>query len=124
MNRKFKHHTWYKGSNLTVKQFLELAAEDKGFFLKQIPKKEQSNNPFEHLKYKTVIANESGGIYNLSKDEIFYFSERRNFWEQWHNDFLKNNFKGHYNYEYICKENTAKLKVIEYANAYNCILKI
>ena len=119
LDQKFKHSRWYKGSQLTIKQFLELAAEDSEFGLEKIASKKHIDYLFEPITYKIILKNEEGGSYNISNEEIDYFNLRREFWNRWHKTFADNNFNGHYDIKYIEKENVAKMAIPEYAEAYN-----
>lgn len=124
LNTKFKHRTWYKDSNLTWKEFLELASESLSFYVDKIPSKNQSDCLFNDLNYDVVLKNETGKSYvRLTKEQYEYYKQREQFWKNWHENYSRNNFKGRYDFDYIQAENKAKEEVKEYAIAISKIVK-
>lgn len=77
LERKFVHKTWYKGQDMTVKQFLEEAVKSSsGLYLSQVLAKEQSENLFAERKYDFCIKSEEGrGCYRLTDVMYKYLLE-------------------------------------------------
>lgn len=116
--KKFNHGTWYKGSNLNWKNFLELAAESRSFYIGTVLGKEQSDKLLDDLNYDVVLKNESGNSYiKLTEEQLEYYKQRESFWKDWHKNYEENNFKGKYDGVYMQAEKEAKLNVPEYAEA-------
>lgn len=82
LDRKFRHHMWFKGSNLTKRQAIEYFASEGGFYLIEKPSKVQSNNLFDPIQYDTILKSEERGTYKLTGKELEYYLQRKEFWKQ------------------------------------------
>lgn len=123
LNTKFTHKTWYKGSDLTWKEFLELASEDRSFYIDKILSKNQSDYLFDDMHYDVVLRNETGKSYvKLTEGQYQYYRQRNQFWKNWHEEFTKKNFNGVYDFSYIQAENDAKRNVKEYLEAISKLM--
>lgn len=122
LDRKFKHRSFFKGSDLTVREFLELAAESDSFWVEI---KTDFNSDYllddSGNTYSVLKCEDSKCAIRLSSEEADYFNERRRFWRRWQDDFSKNNFKGVCDNTYIEMGKTKKREVPEYLQA---ILKL
>ena len=117
LDRKFIHKTLYKNSNLTVKDFLELAAESRSFNLSQ-KKVCKSDKLLDDVEIFNVLVCKKHSV-KLTNEETEYFNKRRIFWRKWQEDFAKKYFKGLYNYnnEYIQLQNQKKKEIPQYLQA-------
>lgn len=117
LDRKFKHRTFYKGANLSVRDFLELASEYRSFWMES---KVEFNSDYlpddKQNTYYILRCENSRAVIKLSDEEAEYFTERRNFWNQWHTDF-NNNYKGVFDDAFINLCNTKKREIPEYLQA-------
>lgn len=124
LDKKFRHSAWYKGSDLTWKDFLELAAENYNFYLSKKMSKSQSANLLDDINYDVVLRDEQGrGCIRLTEKQAEYYKRREFFWKQW-----EKNFENEYLIEdkiwdwdfrdyYFETMKEHKLKIPEYAEA-------
>lgn len=79
LDRRFRHHTWYLGEKMTVREFLDWAAKAYGTMeIIKMPTKEQSDYLLDPLRYEKVLVSDEGrGFYRLSQTEYEYFVEKR-----------------------------------------------
>jgi len=85
LEKKFKHTTYFKGADMTVKQFLDYVINHYGeWYIKSKPILE-TNNLFETPKKEYYLTcSDNGrlrGKYKLDTEDIKYLSE--------HNDYFK-----------------------------------
>ena len=86
LDKKFRHHAWFKNCNLTRRQAIEYFAHSGDFWLTQKPSKSQSEYLMNEPLYDDVLKGaEDGRTYCMSKEEIEYYIKRRDFW----NSFFK-----------------------------------
>ena len=116
LDRKFTHRALYKDSELTVRDFLELAAESRSFYISE-RKEFKSENLLDDPETFYVLICEEGYSIRLTDEEAVCFSARRLFWRKWQEEFVKKYFKGSCNDEYIRLENEKKREVPEYLQA-------
>ena len=118
LDRKFKHKNLFRGSNLTVREFLELAAESHGFWL-GVKKEFKSDNLLddECEVYNILMCEEGKDTIKLTNEEADYFNKRRRFWRMWQEDFSSKYFSGIYDRAYIELQNTKKREIPEYLQA-------
>lgn len=102
LSRAFHHRTWYKGSKMAMRDFLELAAESSSF----------------HLMGDVLIDDERRGRMTLDAVEMEYFKERRLFWVAWSNAYAKAHHNEDFNVVYLNKKHKEKLTVPEFAEAF------
>lgn len=121
LNRKFKHNTWYKNAHLTVKEFLELAAESSDMYLSQKEARVQSSNMFDDTIFDNVLMDEeSRGFYRLNEIELEYYKKRKTFWTNWNKKYTERYYSDSVDYyEYCHIKNIAKLSVAQYKIAYD-----
>ena len=118
LDRKFRHKALYKGSALTMREFLELAAECGDFYISEETQFEGDNLLDDNIKkYNILKCDGTKYQVKLNDEEVNYFNNRRNFWKQWHSDFAQNKFNGIYNVTYIELEKAEKMKIPEYKQA-------
>ena len=115
LDRKFTHRVLYKNSELTVRDFLELAAESWDFYISE-REEFKSENLLDDPETFYVLICERNSI-RLTYEEAEYFLARRLFWRKWQEEFAKKYFKGSYDYEYIRLRNEKKREVPEYLQA-------
>lgn len=117
LDKVFTHKILYHGTRWTMRDFLELCAENKDCYmaLKTTFKSQQLfAEPEHHSELRFLDCN---CRVKLNDEQADYFNERKRFWNQWHNNFSDKNFHGEYDNEYINLEKQEKMKINEYANA-------
>ena len=101
LNKPFKHKTWYINSDLTIRDFLELAAESRNFHVEK-KVKYRTDNLLEELTITYVLTTEEGrGSYKLTDEELNIFNTRRDFWRKWEKEFDRQHWKPSGNSDYI-----------------------
>lgn len=124
LNKPFKHKTWYVNSNLTVREFLELAAESHNFHVEK--KAKYTDNLLEEPSMTCMLTTEEGrGSYKLTAEELNIFNTRRDFWRKWENDFDNQHLKPSENFNYISfvrLKETEKNEIPEYKQAHDKLI--
>jgi len=124
LDKKFKHHRWYKNQGLTVKQALEGIAECEDIYFTHKRSKIQSDNLFDKTNYDDVLTDRSS-TYRLTNEEKEYYFGRKEFWENFKKEMNKeysNNWIDKDYMEWGRYKEEQKMKVKEYAEykeAYN-----
>ena len=125
LNKPFKHKTWYVNSDLTIRDFLELVAESRSFYVKK-KAKHHTDNLLDEAKITYVLTSEEGrGSYKLTDEEFSIFNARRDFWRKWEKEFDKQHWKPSGNSDYISfirLKEAAKNEIPEYKQARDKII--
>lgn len=79
LDKQFRHHTWFRGEKMTVREFLDWAAKAYGTMeIIKMPTKEQSDYLLDPLRYEKVLVSDEGrGVYRLSQTGYEYFVKKR-----------------------------------------------
>jgi len=80
LNKKFKHHSWFKGSTMTVKEFLDYVLKHSGDFIIKIKNVLQTNNLFDKPILIYYLSDRRCS-YKLNSKEARYLAE--------HDDYFK-----------------------------------
>lgn len=119
LDSKFKHHTWFKNTNLTKRQAIEYFAVCGDFMLDQKPSKIQSTNFFDPINYDPIIrycSSKQGGTYKITEEEKEYYIQRKAFWDSYSKEIWEKwNNRGNY-IEWLDFEREQKMLVPEYAS--------
>ncbi len=79
LDKKFKHSIWFKGKDMTVREFLEYAAHAYGAFgIVKRPSLKQSENLLDEVKYDFVLVGDERGSYRLTVEQYNYYAEHYN----------------------------------------------
>jgi len=129
LDTKFKHHSIFKGSNLTKRQVIEYFASSDEFRLDKIPAKIQSTNLFDPVVYEPILiyCGKRKSTYKLTEEEKEYYLERRKFWltfkdkinQEWENWGKNENYLKWLDYE--IEQRMAVKEYADYMNAYKKI---
>ena len=121
LDKKFKHRVLYANSNLTWRDFLELAAENGvDYYLETESSLCSDNLMDEPDRFYKIVCIDSGRIrtrVSVTSEEAAYFISRRKFWSKWHKNYIDLHYHGDYNLDYIQARNEAKRKIPEYKTA-------
>lgn len=84
LDRKFVHHAWFKGSNITRKQAIEYFASNFGdFTLKRKYYKIQADNLLDNIEYDYILyGSEDGRSWRISNEEAAYYLSRVEFYKE------------------------------------------
>ena len=78
LDKKFRHSSWYKNEGLTVRQFLDKAANDYGTFaVTKVLSKTQSDNLFDDRNYCMALT-DGRGLFRLDDTQYNYYVEKYN----------------------------------------------
>jgi len=84
LNKKFQHHSWWRGQGLTKRQVLDRMAKSGDFYIGKKPKpsKYQSSYLLDDILYDDIIkyAGKEGGTYKISQIEKEYFLSRKKYY--------------------------------------------
>lgn len=102
LNRRFKHHTWYRGSKhkYTIKEVLQQLAANSNFYITKKISKEQSNDLFAETNYDTVLTDRRC-TYRLTDQEKDYFLKCRDKYEKIYLELQDNWTKGFDKWDYV-----------------------
>ena len=78
LDKKFRHSSWYKNENLTVREFLDRAAKDYGTFrVVNVLAKTQSDNLFDDRNYDLALT-DGRAKFRLDKEQSNYYVDKYN----------------------------------------------
>lgn len=78
LDKKFRHKTWYKGEDLTVREFLDKAACNRSFSTVKRKRHINSDRLLDEPQFDTVLVCEEGrGTYKLDEEQYRYFVQKR-----------------------------------------------
>lgn len=79
LDKKFRHSIWFKGKDMTVREFLDWAATAYGaMYVVKSPSRLQSDNLLDEVLYDYVLKSDERGSYRLTKEQYNYYAERYN----------------------------------------------
>lgn len=79
LDMKFHHHKWFKGSGLTIRQFIEWAANSGDIYLIRKTERHKGENLCVDIRYADFLS-DGHCSYRLSEDEKEYYLIRKSFW--------------------------------------------
>jgi hypothetical protein len=118
LDSKFKHHSWFKKSELTKRQAIEYFATCSDFRLEKTPSKEQSTNLFDSINYDDVLVYhaKTKSKYKMTQEEKEYYLQRKAFWDNYKKEIWdKWNNRGNY-IEWVDFEREQYMLIPEYAS--------
>ena len=85
LEKKFKHNSWFVRSGKTIKEVLDIFAEERDFYLTKRMSIKQSDRLLDEIRYDYVIQHSGSNkmFYRLSEEEKKYYIERHLLVEKW-----------------------------------------
>lgn len=123
LDMRFKHHTWFKGSKLTVRQFIEWAAQSGDICLIRKSERHTGENLISDIRYASFLS-DGHCKYKLSEDAMEYYQIRKSFWKD-HQKKMNQEYEASWLgkerkiEEWYAFEQSEALKIPEYASFWN-----
>jgi len=81
LDKKFNHHSWFKGGGLTRKEAMKSLASIEDIYLSKKLSKKQSNNLFDKNNYDDVLT-DGHSSYKLTQEEKDYYIKCKNIYKE------------------------------------------
>lgn len=80
LEQKFKHKSWFKDSNITVKDFLDYVLQHSGDFFIKVKNTLKTDNLFD-IPLATYYLTDNRYSYKLNIEECKYLSDNNNYFK-------------------------------------------
>jgi len=75
LDKKFRHHAWFKGESMTIATFLHYAASERDFYIKRkdVVKRGATKNIFDDVLNDVPFLTDGRYTIKLTEEEYLYF---------------------------------------------------